>query len=63
MKKTMQDMKEEINKDIEIFKNKLFEMNSSTSQIKTLIEILAGQVENRVSGTEDKVIRLNSQKP
>jgi predicted nucleic acid-binding Zn-ribbon protein len=60
--KTMQDMKEEINKDIEIWKNNQFEMNSAISQIKTSIESLAKrvkQVENRVSGTEDKVQELN----
>jgi hypothetical protein len=35
IKKTMQDMKEEINKGIEILKNNQFEMNSSIFQIKT----------------------------
>jgi hypothetical protein len=35
LQKTMQDMKEEINKNIEILKNDQFETNSSISQIKT----------------------------
>jgi hypothetical protein len=38
LRKTMQDMKEEINKDIEILENNQFETNSSIPQIKTLIE-------------------------
>jgi methyl-accepting chemotaxis protein len=55
---TMQDMKEEIRKDIEILKNNQSEMNSSIPQIKISIKSLADraeQFENRVSGTEDKV--------
>jgi vancomycin resistance protein YoaR len=35
IKKAMQSMKEEINKDIEIMKNNQFEMNSSITQIKS----------------------------
>jgi hypothetical protein len=36
----MQDIKEEINKYIEILKNNQFEMNSSISQIKISIKSL-----------------------
>jgi prophage DNA circulation protein len=51
-------MKEEINKNMETRKNNQSKINNSISQIKILIEILANtvqQVENRVSGMEDKV--------
>jgi hypothetical protein len=41
MKKTMQNRKEEINKDTQIQKNNQFEMNSSISQIKISIKNLA----------------------
>jgi hypothetical protein len=37
IKNTMQDMKEEINKDTEILKNNQSEMNSSIFQIKVSI--------------------------
>jgi prefoldin subunit 5 len=50
-------MKEEINKNIEILKNNQPEINSSIYQIKISIQSLANrvkEVENRVSGTEDK---------
>jgi prefoldin subunit 5 len=53
----MHDMKEEINKNIEILKNNQPEINSSIYQIKISIQSLANrvkEVENRVSGTEDK---------
>jgi peptidoglycan hydrolase CwlO-like protein len=58
----MQDMKEEINKDIEILKNNQSEIHSSISQIKISIKSLVNivvQVENRESGTEDKVEELD----
>jgi chromosome segregation ATPase len=61
-KKTMQDMKEETNKDIEILKNNQIEMNSSISQIKIPIKSLVNRVEpveNRGSGTEDRVEGLD----
>jgi predicted nucleic acid-binding Zn-ribbon protein len=57
IKKTMQNMKEESNKDIEILKKNQSEMNNLMSQIKISIESLVNrveQVENRVSGTKDK---------
>jgi hypothetical protein len=41
----MQDMKEEINKDIEILKNNQSEMNSSTCQMKISSETLVNKVE------------------
>jgi hypothetical protein len=41
----MQDIKEEINKDIEILKNNQSEMNSSISQIKILIESWVNRVD------------------
>jgi hypothetical protein len=41
LRKTMQNMKEKINKDREILKNSQFEMNRSISQIETSIESLA----------------------
>jgi methyl-accepting chemotaxis protein len=64
IRKTMQNMKEEINKDIEILKKRHnhFEMNSSISQINISTENLAKkveQVENRVSVMEDKVEELD----
>jgi predicted nucleic acid-binding Zn-ribbon protein len=57
IKKTMQNMKEDLSKDIEILKKNQSEMNSSIFQIKISIKTLVSrveQVENRVSGTEDK---------
>jgi predicted nucleic acid-binding Zn-ribbon protein len=60
--KTRKDMKEEINKDTGILKNNQYEMNRSISQIKISRKNLANrveQVENRVSGTEDKVEELD----
>jgi DNA repair exonuclease SbcCD ATPase subunit len=63
IKKTMQNMKEEINKDMEALKNNQFEINISIhSQIKISINSLASrveQVENKVSGMEDKVEELD----
>jgi hypothetical protein len=56
IKKTMQDMKEEINKNIKILKDNQSEMNSSISQITISTESLVNreeQVESRVSGTEE----------
>jgi uncharacterized protein (DUF342 family) len=38
IKKTVQDMKEEINKDMEILKNNQPEINNSTSQIKISVK-------------------------
>jgi chaperonin cofactor prefoldin len=60
----MEDMKEEINNDTEILKKTpiQFETSSSISQIKTLPESLDNrveQVENRVSGKEDKIEELD----
>jgi chromosome segregation ATPase len=61
IKKTIQDMREEINKDMEILKNNQSEI-SSICQINITIECLLNrveQVENRESGTEDKVEELD----
>jgi hypothetical protein len=44
IKKIMQNMEEEIKKEIEILKNSQFETNSLISQIKTSIESLANRV-------------------
>jgi hypothetical protein len=62
IKKTKQDMKEEINKDTETLKNNHFEVNSSTSQFKTATESSdnrVNQVVNGVSRTEGKVEELD----
>jgi uncharacterized coiled-coil protein SlyX len=62
IKKAIQNMKEEINKDMETLKNNQSEINSSISPQKTSIESFINrveQVENRVSGTEDKVVELH----
>jgi peptidoglycan hydrolase CwlO-like protein len=45
IKKTMQDMKEEINKSMETLKNNQSEINNSKSQIKISIKSLADRVE------------------
>jgi hypothetical protein len=58
IKKTMQDMKEEINKAMGTLINNQYEISNSLSQIKISIKSLVNiveQVENRVSGTEDKL--------
>jgi hypothetical protein len=44
-KKTMHDMKEGINKDMQILKNNQSEMDSLISQIKISIKILVNRVE------------------
>jgi hypothetical protein len=54
IKKTVQDMKEERNKDTEILKMNQSEMNSSIAPIKFSIESLVNRVK-QVSRTEDKV--------
>jgi predicted nucleic acid-binding Zn-ribbon protein len=57
IKKTIQDMKEEIYKYMETRKDKQSEINNSIFQIKISIESLGNrveQIENRVSGSEDK---------
>jgi hypothetical protein len=63
IKKTMQDLKEELKKDIEVFKKikwKFWEQNSQ-SQIKHSFKNLTkrlDQVEDRISGIENKVNEL-----
>jgi chromosome segregation ATPase len=62
IKKTIQDMKEEISTDMETLKNNQSEINNSISEIKISIESLVNrvqQVENRVSGMEDKAEKLD----
>jgi hypothetical protein len=62
IKKTIQDMKEEINKDMETLKNNQSEINNSISQINSTIKCLVNRgdkVENTVSGMEDKVEELD----
>jgi esterase/lipase len=54
IKKTMQDMKEVINKDIEILKNNQSEVNSSLSQIKISIESLAEWSKMEIEYQEQK---------
>jgi predicted nucleic acid-binding Zn-ribbon protein len=57
IKKTMQDMKVEINKDMGILKNNQSEINSPIFQIKISIDSLSNrveQIENKVSGTEER---------
>jgi uncharacterized protein YdhG (YjbR/CyaY superfamily) len=61
IKKTMQVMKEEVNKNMETLKSNQFEINNSICQIKISIKSLVNgveQVEDRVSGPEDKVEEL-----
>jgi predicted nucleic acid-binding Zn-ribbon protein len=58
IKKTMKDMKEEGNKEVENLKNNPSEINRSIFHIPISIEGLANrveQIENKVSGTEDNV--------
>jgi deferrochelatase/peroxidase EfeB len=45
IKKTMQDTKEKINKDMETLKNNESKINNSLSQINIAIKILANRVE------------------
>jgi predicted nucleic acid-binding Zn-ribbon protein len=62
IKKTIQDMKEEINIHMETLKNNQSKINNSISQINITIESLVNrveQIENRVSGMEDKVEELD----
>jgi predicted nucleic acid-binding Zn-ribbon protein len=44
-KQTIQDMKEEINKDMETLKNSPYKINNSISQINITIKSLAKRVE------------------
>jgi methyl-accepting chemotaxis protein len=58
----MKDMKEELNKDIEILQKNQSQINSSLSQLNISIEILVRrvkQIDNKVSGTKDKVEKLD----
>jgi prophage DNA circulation protein len=62
IEKTIQDMKEEINKDMETLKNNQSKINNSISQINITIKSLVNRVEqvkSRVSGMENKVEELD----
>jgi prophage DNA circulation protein len=57
IRKTIQDMNEVINKDMETLKNNQSEINNSVSQAKISIVTLVNkveQIENGVLGTEAK---------
>jgi predicted nucleic acid-binding Zn-ribbon protein len=61
IKQMIQDMKEDINKDMEILKNNQYKINNSISQINITIKSLANRVEqaeNRILGTEDRVDQI-----